>query len=468
MTMSTNNNKSVEHTVSDSSPTGIARCDLHEGQSGPWIVHGVAIGANEVTHGANGPKFWPEEELRASVQSLVDVPFTKNHDDDNVESVVGQITDAGFQPGVGIVYEAEVDDEDLATKIARGRLEVSVHAMHGDGGRTGEGEMIVENVTFLDLSLVPRGGSPSNFVQSGESPSEVLASLDAEDVEAIIGGTDSIDNDESMTDDTDESKQDAQADPDSTEAQLMESGDLVMWGGEDSTAYGAIEESKMEGCFNSKIDGDTEVCAKPEEDEPVHLIEIHQPNSEEVWEPTGTMVAHLESTLNEWSPDAEVLDEPMEDEESESTAEGETEAESSESELTAGAEVTQLRDELESLRAENHELRNELQTVRLEYAEKLATDTAFEASELADRFSFDELRDRFEEAEASQVTDEGREAETSTPAPMTSGSESELSIGDKDVSEEIATIESKIEKYDEMGWTAAKAEAENRLDELQA
>lgn len=459
----------VEHTAGESAPTGIARCAELATQTEPYTVNGVAIGADEVTRGANGAKFWPAEALRPAAQSLVGVPLTKNHDDKTVESVVGEVVDAGFEPGVGVVFEAEVDDEELATKIARGRLDVSVHALHSDGGRTDDGELIVEDVRFLDLSVVPRGGSPSNYVEAGESPSEVLASLSVGEVADILAddGADSTTT-ESMTDETtDEIEQDdetlAEADSssagDAEEAELaMDAGALVQWDSGGGNAHGAIVSSMTEGCFNDRIDGDVEVCANPEDDDPAHLIEIHQENSDGAWEPTGTMVGHLESTLSEWEPDAEVLEEPMDAEESESNAD----------ETTVEDDTAELREELESLRAENQELRNELESVRLEYAEQLSEGSPFEAAELASKFTFGELQSKFEEAEASLVPDDDTESEA-TPAPRTGGTtEGELSTSETQSDAEIAELESKIEQYDEMGWDAAKADAEARLAELRA
>ncbi len=349
----------LEHTVGSSTPTGIARCESLEGQSEPYTVHGVAIGANEVTHGANGAKFWPEDELRAAVQSLVGVPLTKNHDDKSVESVVGEVLDAGFEPDVGIVFEAEVDEEELATKVARGRLEVSIHAIHGDGGRTPAGELIAEDIRFLDLSLVPRGGSPSNFIEAGESPSEALASLSTDEVA---------------------------------------------------------------GYFNKSMSNDTDE---------------HESEEEE-----------LEADIE--AEEAEVEADESQDEQNE-----------------AEVEAAELRDEVQSLQAENQELRAELQSVRLEYAEQLSEGSPFEAAELAEKFSFDELREKFDEAEASLVTDEDTSEAEATPAPQTGDTESELSTSDEDA-DEIAALESKIENYAELGWDAAKADAEERLEELRA
>lgn len=375
MTAETTDIDTVEHTTTSSNPTGIARCEALEDQSEPYTVHGVAIGANEVTFGSNGPKFWPDTALEASVQSLVGVPLNKNHDDKTVESVVGEVVDAAFEAGVGIVFEAEIDDEDLATKVARGRLEVSVHALHSDGGRTSEGEVIVEDVRFLDLSLVPRGGSPSNYVEAGEHPSEVLASLSESDVDAILA-TSGSDSTTTMTDEkTDDIEQDN-------------------------------EEAEVEADIESEDTEEAEVEA---------------------------------------------------DDESEDTEEAELQGD-------------ELRDEVSTLRSQNQELRNELESVRLEYASQLSEDTAFEAEMLAEKFSFDELRETFDEAEASLVTSDDDATSEATPAPQTGGdSDAELSTSDDTESDaEIAELESKIEQYDSMGWDAAKGDAEQRLDELQA
>jgi len=366
----------VEHTAAASNPTGVARCEALDDQSEPYTVHGVAIGANEVTHGQNGAKFWPDTELASAVESLVGVPLTKNHDDTTVESVVGEVIDAGFEPDVGIVFEAEIDDAELATKVARGRLEVSVHALHSDGGRTRDDEIIVEDVRFLDLSLVPRGGSPSNYVEAGAHPSEVLASLTESDVEAILASVGSATD--TMTDENTDD-----IEPDDEEAAVA---------------------------------ADTE---------------------------------------------------------SDATAEAEAEAETdTESDPTDEAECTadELRDEVTALRVENQELRNELQSVRLEYATQLSDDTPFEAELLAEKFTFDELRETFDEAEASLVTTTDEATSEATPAPRTEDDGgAALSTSDESAPDaEVAALESKIETYDDMGWDAAKRDAAQRLEELQA
>lgn len=375
----------VEHTTGSSAPTGIARCNALDGQTEPFTVNGVAIGADEVTLGSNGPKYWPSDELRRAVQSLVGVPLTKNHDDDRVESVVGEVVEAGFEPDVGIVFEAEVDDEDLATKIARGRLDVSIHAAHRANGVTDNGEMIVADIRFLDLSVVPRGGSPSNFVEAGSSPSEALASLNADDVEGYL---------------------------------------------ETGTSTNTTMEEQVED-----VEPDDNAAALDEDVE-----------------------------ADATSDEAEVSEAPDTESESEST-----EAEvAAESDTPSESEDDGLATELEELRAENQELRNELESVRLEYAERLSDETPFDAAELTSKFSFDELQAKFEHAEASLVPETETVDNEAVPNPQTGDTSATESVQSADEQSEIAELEGKIENYAELGWDAAKSDAEDRLDELRA
>jgi hypothetical protein len=164
--------------------TGIARCAPLDGQTAPYTVHGVAIGPNDVTNGKNELKIWPEETLREAAETLEGVPLNKNHDSKRVESVVAEVVAAEYEPDVGVIFEAEVDDEAVATKIARGRLEVSPHACHRADGEDDEGRLIVTDARSLDLAVVPRGASPSNYIESGQS--EMLAALSATDVASMF------------------------------------------------------------------------------------------------------------------------------------------------------------------------------------------------------------------------------------------------------------------------------------------
>lgn len=377
--MSTDTDSSTEY--AETTPrTGIARCAPLDGQTAPYTVHGVAIGPDDVTNGANGEKIWPPEALRAAAESLEGVPLNKNHDSKRVESVVGEVVAAEYEPDVGVIFEAEVDDEAIATKIARGRLEVSPHARHRADGEDDEGRLIVSDIRFLDLAVVPRGASPSNYVESGES--EMLAALSASDVASMF--TDAA-NPESMpaesTTETPEPAEQTEQDPDNTDAE-----------------------------------------AELEADD-------------------------VESEADEADVDETGADEP---------------------------DVAELEAELEELRAENAELQAEIDDVRADYAATLAESVpAFEADELAEKYTYTELSEKIEaidgaEMVETQPTSTDSDATGERPAPRTGSSEAELSTSSADNDEEIATLEAKIERYDSMGWDAAKDEAKSRLEELNA
>lgn len=356
--------------------TGIARCAPLDGQSAPYTVHGVAIGEGDVTYHEDAVKVWPAEALRAAAQTLVGVPLNKNHEEKRVESVIGEVVDAAYEEGVGVVFEAEVDDKTIATQITRGRLEVSIHAVHRAAGRDDDGRLIVSDVRFLDLSVVPRGAAPSNYVESGAS--EMLAELSLDDVSQMMD-----------------------ADASDTQTDMTE---------EDSAD---IEEEQLEADVDEEVD-------EAEEEQ----LEVEDEAEE----------------LDE----AELADEPEDDVEDD-------------------VDVEALEAELAELREENEELRDEMETVRMDYAEKLsATNPAFEAEELAERYTYDELSTKLEAVDTTESTSESTPG---TPAPRTGESESELSTSTED-EELVAELEAKIENYDRMGWDAAKAEAQADLDAL--
>ncbi len=74
------------------------------------------------------------------------------------------------------------------------------------------------------------------------------------------------------------------------DAKTYSEGTMVSWG----NGSGKIVDSKTDGCFDERIDGDFEICAS--ENEPVYLIDND-----------GTMVAHKHETLTVESSDASTI-----------------------------------------------------------------------------------------------------------------------------------------------------------------
>jgi hypothetical protein len=150
------------------------------------LVHGVALGEGDVTIGGSGKQtYWPEETLRDAAEGLQGQPLATDTDhtaDDPsqqtpIDAVAGEVTWSGYAPGVGVVYEAEVDDESLAEKIANGRLEVSpLVARDLEPREEGDAEFEATAIhRWRDLALVTNGAAPSNEVAVGESPMQAEA-----------------------------------------------------------------------------------------------------------------------------------------------------------------------------------------------------------------------------------------------------------------------------------------------------
>lgn len=152
-------------------------------------LHGVALGVGDVTRGMSGlQKKWTRDALSDSAESLTGKPLVVNHVNHDVDAVVGQVTEAGFKDGVGVIWEGELGDDDLADKIQKGWLDVSPRVIHEPledmevEGDADDPIHVVDNVDeFVNLSLVPQGAAPSNEVSLGDHDDLALL-VETEDV----------------------------------------------------------------------------------------------------------------------------------------------------------------------------------------------------------------------------------------------------------------------------------------------
>lgn len=570
-------------------------------------VSGVAIGEDEVTSHTQGDKFWPAEQLMAATQSLVGVQLTKNHNHNKVEGVIGEVIDARYKEGVGILFEARVYDEEVANKIEEGLLEVSVHAVHSSGGfREEDGAMIVENIEFRDLSVVPRGAAESNQIQVGTMEP---ATLSAESIEEIVG--DEFDT-ELQEDELDEVWEEFNDTVNMTAAQLrswsenpcsreashdpvavIERNLRLLSRSKDEWTENDVIDAKRTISFvarmseqqpDAPMDGEGGCPSKwaisllnwaynpfeslpsiPEEMEPVEeitleddmeeeLASVHEveydgveedswsaPNLEDfpeeyfdadgnakfelvdnhflysetqfppenytelkfpVVSPAGMLnlaalraaksrapqadipaedieqIQDMADTLanrefdKNWGEESAESDDVQNDVESgsegasaeapSSSVENDNESQESETmteEDTEEVDVEALQERVSTLEEQKEALESEVQSVRMEYAEALAGEGSFSAEELADKFTVEELSEKYEDSEAEI-------AEASEPEPQTGSVEEEEVEASEEEDEEVALLEAQIEKYDEMGWTGAKAEAESKLSTL--
>lgn len=173
--------------TADSLQSGIARLqagsDLPD--EAPFPVHGIAIPDGAVTMGRSGvSRVWPSEALREAAPLLEDRPIVKNfHELDGqapADDVIGQVTRAEFRDGLGLVFEGEITDREIAEKIANGFLEVSPVTFIAEETPDGSGEQFVvdEIGGFRDIAVVAEGAGRGNEINLGESAA--LAALSAE------------------------------------------------------------------------------------------------------------------------------------------------------------------------------------------------------------------------------------------------------------------------------------------------
>jgi len=74
------------------------------------VISGVAVGPGDITKGLSGDrKVWRADELERAADSLAGGDLTALHS----ETVVGEVTDAGYVPDRGVVYEARIDDDEM-------------------------------------------------------------------------------------------------------------------------------------------------------------------------------------------------------------------------------------------------------------------------------------------------------------------------------------------------------------------
>lgn len=142
-----------------------------ESEDGLAPIHGVAIGSNDVTLGSGSRerKLWLPEVLEDAAHTLRGKQIVVDHENRSSREVVGEVTDAKFEEGVGVIYEGVLDDEELARKIGYGWLEVSPRIIHSpEMDEIGEVKVPQVIRKFDNLSIVSRGAADSNYVALGE------------------------------------------------------------------------------------------------------------------------------------------------------------------------------------------------------------------------------------------------------------------------------------------------------------
>lgn len=161
-----------------------------------WTIHGVALGADDISNGeVNGESRrveWPAAVLEAAADSLEGKPVIVRHSDEGTgqiqypppqEIVEGRVTKAGYKAGVGVLYEATLADADIARKIEAGVLDVSPELPFAVEDPEAD-PLVAAEAEFAALAIVSVGAAPSNTAEAG--PSEALATLSSAGIDALL------------------------------------------------------------------------------------------------------------------------------------------------------------------------------------------------------------------------------------------------------------------------------------------
>jgi len=260
----------------------------------PFKVSGVAIGEGDITHGKSGvPTYWAADVLRPAAPMFEGVNIVKNTHEMNemppADNVIGEVTEAMYREGIGIVFEGEIVDEGIARKIDEGLLDVSpvIPRTLTDDEIIVNGEQVVPAESIEDvreLGVVMEGASPSNrisaeamevsrealsraYTSEGMSDTELQRTLRSAELDVLRN-------------------EDIECETLAELSDLSE-GTKVAWGG---PAYGIVRRTIEEGQFDDEIDGDQVINA------PAALIDVHL-NTDGPEEATGPTVGHKPETL---------------------------------------------------------------------------------------------------------------------------------------------------------------------------
>jgi hypothetical protein len=133
----------------------------------PHTVHGVAQGPDEFTNGLNGPKYWPASELERAAPTLEGTPVYASHGDEREQ--IGEVTQSAYQDSVGVVYEAGLEDAEIAEELSLGQREVSIETSVAGGVDEHEetGAAILREWEYVGLATPEQGASEGNYTAPG-------------------------------------------------------------------------------------------------------------------------------------------------------------------------------------------------------------------------------------------------------------------------------------------------------------
>lgn len=161
---------------------------------GPFRVRGVALTEEDNTYGSSKSRlYWPTKVVKEAAEALTGTKIVNDREhvapkdgdiseiptEPPLETIIGEVTDARYEPGLGVVFEGEIDDPDVAALVENGRVDVSPFIFHKKGPFDEKigGHEVKQVAKWRDLAVVANGaGSQASIepAESGETPGETV------------------------------------------------------------------------------------------------------------------------------------------------------------------------------------------------------------------------------------------------------------------------------------------------------
>lgn len=239
---------------------------------GPLRVRGVALTENDNTHGASKQRLiWPKEVVRDAAEALKGTKIVNDREhkvpdggdisdlpkEPPIDTIIGEVTEAHYEPGLGVVYEGEIDDPDVAALVENGRVDVSPFIFHQKGPYDEErgGHPVKKIAKWRDLSVVANGaGSQASIAPAeesvsgdpapaaGDDPPTQASAMSAAVLSAALDESFDGESDNSGEDDPDQPPEPSREDDD-IEAEALASFNHLSY---DGTKSGKLDESKID------------------------------------------------------------------------------------------------------------------------------------------------------------------------------------------------------------------------------
>lgn len=165
-------------------------------ENSPIAIHGVALPENTVLRGGQGvDHFYPPEMARRAAEVLqqqLDSEDQTTHIVKNfhelegmadADDIIGEVTSVGYSKGVGVVFGAEITDQEIAEKIQLGYLDISptvARALGAEMDPQMEARPVTDVGGFRDIAVVGQG-QPGADVSVGSNPAIEALSRDVTD-----------------------------------------------------------------------------------------------------------------------------------------------------------------------------------------------------------------------------------------------------------------------------------------------